>query len=84
MTVSGTTARPMARALDVEGDWIYVGGNFTSIAGPSATRSVGRLARVSVGNGDADTRFRPNVGGVPYDVDAPTTVGRTSSATSRR
>ena len=34
------------------------------------TRSVGRLARVAVANGNADTQFRPNVGGVPYDVDA--------------
>ncbi len=70
MTVGGTTARPMARALDVQGEWIYVGGNFTSIAGSTVTRSVGRLARVSVTTGNADARFRPNVGGVPYDVDA--------------
>ena len=70
LTVSGTTARPIARALDVQGDWIYVGGNFTSVAGSTATRSVGRLARVAIATGNADTQFRPNVGGVPYDVDA--------------
>ena len=70
LTVAGTTQRPIARTIDVEGSWIYVGGNFTRIAGPTRSLPVGRLARVSVGNGDPDTAFRPNVDGVPYDVDA--------------
>ena len=70
LTVSGTTARPLARALDVEGEWIYVGGNFTQVTGAAGTVAVGRLARVSAATGNPDTRFRPNVAGVPYDVDA--------------
>ncbi len=70
LTVSGTTQRPIARAIDVDGDWIYVGGNFTRIDGASRTVPVGRLARVSIANGDPDTAFRPNVDGIPYDVDA--------------
>ncbi len=70
LSVGGTTQRPIARAVDVDGDWIYVGGNFTRIAGASRTLPVGRLARVSVANGDPDTAFRPNVDGIPYDVDA--------------
>jgi len=70
LSVGGTTARPLARAIDVDGDWIYVGGNFTRIAGPGSTRSVGRLARVAVATGDPDSAFRPDVEGVPYDVDA--------------
>jgi hypothetical protein len=70
LSVSGTTQRPIARTIDVEGDWIYVGGNFTRIAGASRTLSAGRLARVSVSNGDPDRAFRPNVDGIPYDVDA--------------
>ncbi len=68
LAVSGTTARPFARALDVEGDWIYVGGNFTSVAGATVTRGAGRLTRVAVANGNPDNRFNANVGGVPYDV----------------
>ncbi len=38
LAVSGTTARPLARALDVEGEWIYVGGNFSQITGPVGRR----------------------------------------------
>ncbi|HSL74328.1 MAG TPA: fibrinogen-like YCDxxxxGGGW domain-containing protein [Ilumatobacteraceae bacterium] len=70
MTVSGTTQRPLARAIDVEGDWIYVGGNFTRIAGPTRSLAMGRLGRVAVANGNPDASFRPNVSGVPYDIDA--------------
>jgi hypothetical protein len=70
LSVTGTTQRPLARAIDVDGSWIYVGGNFTRIAGTSRTLSAGRLARVAVANGDPDSAFRPNVDGVPYDVDA--------------
>ncbi len=70
LSVSGTTNRPMARAIDVDGDWIYVGGNFTTIAGLSRTLAVGRLARVAAATGNPDTAFRPNVAGVTYDVDA--------------
>lgn len=80
LSVSGTTQRPLARAVDVDGDWIYVGGNFTSIAGTQRTLQVGRLARVSVATGNPDTAFRPDVHGVPYDVDA--TNGRVQIAGS--
>ena len=69
MTVTGTTARPVVRSIDADGGWIYVAGNFTRIAGPANERSVGRLARVSVADGEPDTVFRPNVDGVPFDVD---------------
>lgn len=70
LTVAGTNTRPVARAIDVDGEWIYLGGNFTTVAGPSGSLAVGRLARVSVANGAPDPRFRPNVDGIPYDVDA--------------
>ena len=70
LTVSGTTARPVAFSIDREGDAIYVGGNFTQIAGPNRALSMGRLGKVSVATGDPDRAFRPNVGGVPFDVDA--------------
>ena len=70
LTVGGTSDRPVAFSLDREGDSIYVGGNFTRIAGPTRTLRMGRLAKVSVANGDPDRAFRPNVDGVPFDVDA--------------
>ncbi len=70
LTVGGTSARPVAFSIDLEGDSIYVGGNFTRIAGPTRTLRMGRLAKVSVANGDPDRAFRPDVDGVPFDVDA--------------
>ncbi len=70
MTLSGSSERPFARALDVEGDWIYVGGNFTQIQGLSVTRPMGRLGKVAVADGRPDNAFTPDVDGVPYDVDA--------------
>ena len=70
LTVTGTTTRPLARAIDVEDGWIYVAGNFTRISGPGSTLPVGRLARVAVADGEPDTRFRPDVAGIPYDLDA--------------
>ncbi len=70
LTLGGTTIRPVVYSLDREGDSIYVGGNFTRIAGPTRSLSMGRLAKVSVVDGDPDRSFRPNVDGVPFDVDA--------------
>ncbi|MFN3257621.1 MAG: fibrinogen-like YCDxxxxGGGW domain-containing protein [Ilumatobacter sp.] len=74
MELSGSTARPMARALDVADvdgvTWIYVGGNFTQIESTSATRNQGRLGRVRASDGFPDNQFLPDVGGVPYDVEA--------------
>ncbi|MGB0113707.1 MAG: fibrinogen-like YCDxxxxGGGW domain-containing protein, partial [Ilumatobacteraceae bacterium] len=69
-SMSGGGDRSVVRSIDVDGDWIYVGGNFTRIAGPSRSISVGRLARVAVANGDPDRAFRPNVDGIPFDIDA--------------
>jgi hypothetical protein len=70
LTVSGTTARPVAFSLDREGDAIFVGGNFTRVTGPNRSQGVGRLAKISVATGDPVNAFRPNVDGVPFDVDA--------------
>ncbi len=80
LTVSGTSTRPVAYALDREGDSIYVGGNFTTIDGPTRLLGMGRLGKISVANGDPDRSFRPDVGGVPFDVDA---VGGTVQVAGR-
>ena len=69
MTLSGSSARPYARAIDVEGSWIYVGGNFTRIESNGVSRAMGRLGRVEVADGDPDVSFRPDVDGVPYKLD---------------
>jgi len=70
LAVRGTTSRPIAFAIDREGDSVYVGGNFTSIDGPTRSLGMGRMAKVSVANGDPDRAFRPDVDGVPFDIDA--------------
>jgi chitodextrinase len=69
--VTGTTARPSVRAIDIEGPWVYVGGNFTrltSLNGVAVPEA--RLGRVALANGTIDKSFRPNIGGVIYDIDA--------------
>ena len=69
--VTATTARPSVRTIDIEGPWVYVGGNFTRLTGPNAVPvPEGRLGRVSLASGAVDKDFRPNMGGVVYDIDA--------------
>ncbi len=73
LAITGTNARPYARALDVEGTWLYVGGNFTSITTNGTVRAVPRMGRVRVSDGLADTAYRPDIDGTVYDVDADST-----------
>ncbi len=69
--IGDSSIRPWVRALDVQGSWVYVAGNFTSITGPSgAPLAMGRMGRVRVATGEPDRQFRPNVSGVTYDLDA--------------
>jgi uncharacterized protein YndB with AHSA1/START domain len=73
LAITGTQARPYARGIDVEGSWLYVGGNFTSITSNGVTHAVPRMGRVRLTDGLADTAFRPDVNGTVYDVDADAT-----------
>ena len=69
--VTGTTARPLVRAIDIEGPWLYVGGNFTRLTGPNGIAvPEGRLGRVAVATVAVDKAFRPDITGVVYDIDA--------------
>jgi hypothetical protein len=71
LTLTGSTARPIARTLDVEGDLLYIGGNFTRITGTDGvTKSVGRIGRVRLSTGRVDGTFLPNIDGVVFDIDA--------------
>jgi hypothetical protein len=74
--ITGTTQRPMVRAIDVEGAWAYVGGSFTRVTGlDGVERSAGQLTKVAVSNGARNASFVPNVTGRVYDIDAtPTKV----------
>ncbi len=71
LELGGSSQRPLARTIDVEGDSIYVGGNFSAVRqSASIVRSRGRLARLSASTGSSNNTFLPNVDGVPYDIDA--------------
>lgn len=76
LSLSGSTARPYVRAMDVVGDTIYIGGNFTSVsASPAESRSRGRVAAVAVSNGNSNNSFLPDLNnGTVYDIE--TTNGR--------
>lgn len=71
------TARGRARAIDVQGSWLYVGGDFTRITGGDPTAgalfgpvTVGRAARVNVANGRPDGTWKPNFNGSIIELDA--------------
>ncbi len=63
-------AIPVGRALDVDGPWLYVGGNFTHISGGGSRQQITRVGRVSLTDGRPDTAFRPQVsGGGVWDIE---------------
>ncbi len=71
LTLTGSSRWPLARTLDIEGNQLYIGGNFTRIAGPDGIdRSVGQIARVDVNTGNVDGSFRPQFDGILFDIDA--------------
>jgi hypothetical protein len=71
-----STIRALARGLDIEGNWVYVGGLFSAITGPKGiTRQESSLGRVSLATGEPDTAFRPVASNQVYAIDAtPTRV----------
>ncbi len=71
LVLTGSTARPIARALDIEGDNLYIVGNFTRITGTDGiTKNAGRAARVKLSTGNVDGAFLPNTDGIVFDVEA--------------
>jgi hypothetical protein len=75
---AGNTVRAYVRSLDVDGPWLYLGGNFSRGRNAGNTEvSLGRLAKADLNTGFVDTTgvgkttsFRPNMGGSVFDVDA--------------
>ncbi len=73
LTLTGSNDRPIARALDIAGDQLYIGGNFTRITGTNGnTSNAGRIARVTVSTGNVDGSFLPDIDGIVFDIDATT------------
>lgn len=68
---SGSTRWPMARAIDIDGDLLYIGGNFTRITGTDGRLAqVVQIARVELSTGNVDPSFVPEFDGIIFDVDA--------------
>lgn len=67
----GTPA--LVRAIDLEGGWLYLGGNFTRISGGDpvvAPFSISRTARVSLATGKPDGTWKPTFNGSIIELDA--------------
>lgn len=66
------TVRPYARAVDIQGSWLYVVGSFNSVQGGGADTTVatGGLARVALTDGTPDPAFHGFFDRTPWDVDA--------------
>jgi hypothetical protein len=73
--LAGVSTRPLGRSVDVDGNWLYVGGNFNRVTGAAGTAVTGRLVRVALADGTLDPTFAPQPNGEVYDLDAtPTRV----------
>ncbi|MEO6201525.1 MAG: fibrinogen-like YCDxxxxGGGW domain-containing protein [Cryobacterium sp.] len=60
------------RSLDVQGNWLYLGGGFTHMTGGTATAQTYMRAggRISVTNGTPDATWNPEFNGTVISVDA--------------
>ncbi|NNF55990.1 MAG: fibronectin type III domain-containing protein [Acidimicrobiales bacterium] len=54
---------PVVRGFDVEGDWLYVGGSFTSVISSAGNNAAWRALRFNVHTGAHDPSWRPVVTG---------------------
>ena len=74
----GYVSRPSGtydvRAMDIQGPWLYVGGNFTRVSGGVGTEFRGpitdsRIARLRLTDGRPDGVWKPGVPTAPQDLD---------------
>jgi hypothetical protein len=71
LSLTNGSVRPFARALDVYGQTVFVGGRFNRITlADGAVVPVVNLARVNVATGGVARTFAPAINGQVYDVDA--------------
>ncbi len=75
----GYVSRPSGsydvRAMDIQGPWLYIGGNFTRVSGGIGTEFAGpitdsRLARLRLTDGRPDGAWKPSVEVAPQEIDA--------------
>ncbi len=63
------------RAMSIQGQWLYLGGNFTTISGGTGSNFVGpltlsRLSRVRLSDGRPDWNWVPTLETAPMDINA--------------
>ncbi len=73
--VSHGAANYDVRAMSIQGNWLYLGGDFTSITGGTGFDTAGpialsRLARVQLSNGKPDFNWEPLLDTAPMDISA--------------
>jgi trimeric autotransporter adhesin len=73
MKKSTGTSAGTVQTMDVQGNWLYLGGSFTHIAGGTSTAGavyVKRAARLNVTTGKPDSTWNPEFDGSPIFVKA--------------
>src|SRR5690606_12705806 len=61
----------VVRTFDVQGDWLYIGGQFTHLASGGSNPIYARmLARISLTTGRPDAQWTPILNGTVVSVDA--------------
>ena len=68
----GSGGRARVRALDLQGDWLYLGGTYTHVTGgsPAATSNLVKVARVRATDGRPDAGWNPSFNASVYELDA--------------
>lgn len=70
---SKSVSSTKGKAMDIQGDWLYIGGTFDQVAGGVAapkTAYVGQLGRVRVSDGTPDTTWKPKFNATIIELDA--------------
>ncbi|GLY28696.1 fibrinogen-like YCDxxxxGGGW domain-containing protein [Kineosporia sp. NBRC 101731] len=67
------TDTPNVRSIDVQGDWLYLGGRFNRVAGGTtmdAPLTLRSMARTNLTDGTPDGAWKPHVDGTVFELDA--------------
>lgn len=62
---------PRVHAMDIQGDWLYLGGTFSHVTGNDVRVQSSRAARISLTTGEPDNDWKPGVaGGTIWEIEA--------------
>lgn len=73
-TAATASSPDLVRALDIQGNWLYIAGRFNRVSGgvaqPLNNVIVGRITRVSLTDGRPDGTWKPSFDGTIGEIDA--------------